>query len=108
MATFLVRVELHGAQPSGPEYVRLHDAMAAVGFRRTISGVTDGGVTSLWQLPTGCYFIEAASTAKEIRARVQSVTEGLGYAAWNGLPTTRTCEAIVVEGVSSWFGMRQA
>lgn len=56
MATYVVRVELHGAGGIGAAYDDLHKRMEDAGFRRWVS-FSDG----TWKLPTGEYLTEANS-----------------------------------------------
>jgi hypothetical protein len=76
MATFTVRVELHGA--TSKDYDKLHKAMESKGFSRTIS--SSQGTT--YQLPTGEYSFEGSSTRKQVLALAKSAaaTTKLKYA----------------------------
>lgn len=91
MATFLVRVELHGA--SGKDYDVLHVAMERVGFSRTI--VSDTGVR--YHLPTAEYEAVGNHTREEVLEAAKGaagttgkkfgviVTQSAGQ-SWSGLP----------------------
>jgi len=96
MAQFTTRVELHehknGVKPSGEDYKKLHAAMAAKGFSRTIKA--DSG--TVYHLPFAEYDRAAAETratilkdAREATATVWSeysilVTESAGR-TWHNL-----------------------
>jgi len=90
MAQFLTRVELHMA--NAEDYQRLHEAMAARNFARTI--VDNKGVR--YHLPTAEYYsfgeIDANSVVNLAREAVASVgktgaviTTNFVDARWNGL-----------------------
>ena len=59
MSFYLVRIELHRAQPK--DYDNLHDAMQSVGFHLRI---TEKGVT--YQLPTAEYAINSEQPTGQI------------------------------------------
>jgi len=91
MARFIARVELHGA--SWQDYDKLHAAMEAAGFSRTITG--DNGVT--FHLPTAEYEIFSAGTSEQVLEIVKAAANQVGkkYGAivtkangqsWVGLP----------------------
>jgi protein-disulfide isomerase-like protein with CxxC motif len=60
MAAFITRVELHDS--TSADYETLHQAMAAQGFTRVISG--DDGVS--YTLPTGEYFGQSETGTNEV------------------------------------------
>jgi hypothetical protein len=62
MSAFTTRVELHG-YASAEDYQRLHQAMEAAGFQRTIKG-SNG---KWYHLPTAEYYISGAYTADQVR-----------------------------------------
>jgi hypothetical protein len=91
MATFLTRVELH--QADATDYQRLHEAMAAQNFLRTIRG--DNGLR--YHLPTAEYSsqgeLDAGSVLNLATQAVQSIgktasiiTVNWTHAKWSGLP----------------------
>jgi hypothetical protein len=109
MARFFIRVELHNAVPSGPEYTKLHEAMATSGFSRVVTGVTDGNAPATWHLPNGVYQIEIDKSRRDVRDLVRQVIESIGYSPWYaGTPHQKTFELLVTEGSSSWVGLREA
>lgn len=86
MASFIVRVELHGALTEAT-YTRLHNSMAAVGFSRTIVA-NDGH--SYW-LPTAMYTANSVGTAESVRIAASNA------ASATGLPAT-----IFVANMTDW------
>jgi hypothetical protein len=90
MASFTVRVELHDA--SGADYLRLHEAMEAQGFDRTIK--SDEGI--IYRLPEAEYNRVGALTRDDVIAEAKRgaaatgkrysvlVTESNGR-KWSGL-----------------------
>ena len=86
MPSFVTRVELHGA--SAEDYARLHGAMTAANFHRTITG--DDGVQ--YQLPTAEYFSHGPDlTAPQVRhlrrsggaiRRAELLGSGLSIRRW--------------------------
>lgn len=91
MASFITRVELHGASQS--DYETLHAEMAREGFARTIT--SDQGIT--YHLPTAQYEFVGNTTrsavlekAKAAASRTRKafgaiVTEAAG-STWHNLP----------------------
>jgi hypothetical protein len=90
VATFITRVELHGA--TYQDYLQLHGFMAHEGFTATIKG--DNGI--VYQLPPAEYRLEAncsASDAREKASRAaQKTQKGFAVlvseyatATWSGL-----------------------
>ncbi|HET9392195.1 MAG TPA: hypothetical protein VFO29_01545 [Candidatus Rubrimentiphilum sp.] len=76
MATFLVRVELHGAEHDANVYTNLHAAMANANFARFVH-YSDG---DYW-LPTAMYVIEGQSgTCADVRNAVSIIVRQTGYA----------------------------
>jgi len=59
MTNYTIRVELHGAE-GGDKYEKLHEAMKAQGFSKTI---TIDGAT--YELPTAEYSLRSNSTSKQ-------------------------------------------
>jgi hypothetical protein len=92
MANYMARVELHLAGPDG--YEKLDSNMQQRGYLRTMAG-EDGTV---YQLPTGTYYVTESSAMLEValRAAVDAASETGGQAAvmvtdwrsarWSGLP----------------------
>lgn len=90
MAHVAVRVELHGAVTED-QYQRLHAAMQARGFVRTI---TAGNGTRYW-LPTATYCSDAYADATSARDAAWQAADGIaptyavlatcGQSAWRGL-----------------------
>ena len=72
MASFLVRVELHGA--AWDDYEALHAEMADRGFSREITG--DNGNT--YQLPTAEYVIHTDSGLENIRTLAAQAAQATG------------------------------
>ena len=90
MASFLVRVELHGA--SWDDYETLHAEMGNRGFSRDITG-DDGNA---YQLPTAEYAIRTNSTLENVRTLAAQAAQATGLrfgvivaeysrSAWMGL-----------------------
>lgn len=93
MAQVVVRVELHGATTED-QYQRLHTAMQARGFARTI--VADGGARYL--LPTATYYSDRYADAA-------SATD----AAWQGANGIAPSYAVLATcGPSAWRGLQSA
>jgi Endoribonuclease GhoS len=67
MANYMIRVELHGAVEKN--YEDLHEAMASMGFKRTIT--SDTGKEC--ELPTGMYNIASTKNRKEITDLAKTV-----------------------------------
>ena len=67
MASFLIRVEMHGASPD--DYVRLHKEMEIQGCVRWITG--DNGIT--YDLPTATYVASGTGTAETVRNAVLGI-----------------------------------
>jgi hypothetical protein len=90
MATFMTRIELHGAVYQ--DYVNLHAYMSQEGFTTTILG-NDG---ALYQLPTAEYDLTANCTVMQAREKASraaqktfksyaALTVEYSGAAWCGL-----------------------
>jgi hypothetical protein len=92
MAHVVVRVELHGPTVEA-QYTRLHAAMAAAGFSRTILG-SDG---ASYQLPPAMYYADRFNEARD--AQKAAWTAASGIAA--------SYAVIATSGPSSWNGLRQ-
>jgi hypothetical protein len=60
MAKYIARVELHAASYANYEF--LHLQMAQRGFTRTVAGVNH----TVYQLPTGTYFIASDIPLREV------------------------------------------
>ncbi|AST27083.1 hypothetical protein [Ralstonia pseudosolanacearum] len=94
MTGFTTRVELHAAKAE--DYDRLHEAMEAQGFKRSIT--SDDGVA--YDLPTAEYYYEGNVTRNNVLEKTKVaagktgkkygilVTEGNGW-AWTGLPKSK-------------------
>lgn len=88
MAHVVVRVELHGPTVEA-QYTRLHAAMAAAGFSRTIPG-SDGAA---YGLPPAMYYSDRFSEARDAQKAAWSAASGiapsyaviatLGSSSWN-------------------------
>jgi hypothetical protein len=76
MATFLTRVELHGA--SGADYEQLHAEMAKLQFRRTV--VADDGTT--YQLPTAEYISNSELPIESVRDLAYVAVKATGRTGW--------------------------
>jgi hypothetical protein len=75
VATYLVRIELHGAAHDAPTYQTLHMRMEQVGFRRWVR-FTDG----TWKLPTAEYLTDDESGQMyHVRERAVTAAQGTGY-----------------------------
>lgn len=72
MASFTVRVELHGATQQN--YTDLHERMAAAHFKRVIQGESPS-LIGYWHLPTAEYDHSAAATAVQVRDRVLGIAK---------------------------------
>ncbi|WP_247394592.1 hypothetical protein [Ralstonia pseudosolanacearum] len=94
MAGFTTRVELHAAKAE--DYEKLHEAMEAEGFERTIT--SDDGVT--YDLPTAEYVYSGDVTRKEVltKAKAAAAKTGKKYGAlvtqskgwtWHSLKETK-------------------
>jgi len=76
MATYVVRVELHGAGGSEAAYNNLHNMMNSAGFRRWVT-FSDG----TWKLPTGLYLAEAnTGLYGAVRDKAVAAANLTGYA----------------------------
>ena len=73
MATFIVRVELHGAD-EWEDYDKLHSEMENEGFSRTITG-SDKVV---YHLPTAEYRIASDLLTKEIQEKAKNAARRTG------------------------------
>lgn len=92
MATFLVRVELHGKTYSHQSYTDLHTAMEKAGFARKIYG-SDG---KWYHLPSAEYQCTANLTAEQVREAVKAIVRLIDT----------SYSVLVVEWTSaSWFGL---
>jgi hypothetical protein len=93
MATFMTRVELHGAVYE--DYVKLHAYMAQEGFTTTIRS-DDGNV---YQLPPAEYELIANCTAAQARDKA-------------GKAATRTLKSFAIvaaeRGAAAWIGLAKA
>ncbi|HUY80282.1 MAG TPA: hypothetical protein VMU92_00975 [Acidobacteriaceae bacterium] len=65
MAAYTIRVELKG-DPSYEEYEKLHELMAAQGFKRTIRGVTPSGNDATFDLPHATYYGQSSTTTGDL------------------------------------------
>lgn len=75
MATYVVRIELHGAGGNEAAYNALHKRMDAAGFRRWVR-FSDG----TWKLPTGVYLTEAnTGLYGSVRDRAVAAANLTGY-----------------------------
>jgi len=93
MTNFTTRIELHDA--SDEDYEKLHDAMEADGFSRTIVG-SDG---TLYELPPAEYnFSHATMTAGEVREKAHAVAKTV----------KRDPAVLVTSGTRSWQGLKKA
>lgn len=72
MANAYVRVELHGAT-SVAQYERLHRAMDAIGFQRTIRA----GNGTIYDLPTASYYSERFATIESARDAAWKASAGI-------------------------------
>jgi hypothetical protein len=68
MAAYTIRVELKG-KPSEGEYKQLHEAMEALGYLRTVKGLSEGKRVEV-DLPTGLYY---GTSSKETEAVANGV-----------------------------------
>jgi hypothetical protein len=94
MANTIVRVELHGATNEA-QYQKLHQAMAAIGFERTI---VEGNTRARMQLPTAMYYSTRYATVPAARD-----------AAWKAALPTGLARAVVAAGeVIAWEGLSPA
>jgi hypothetical protein len=74
MATFFIRVELHGAKYPD-DYGKLHDAMKTANYSRTIKA-DDGGI---YHLPPAMYFVSSDWTFKAITEEVRGLANATGF-----------------------------
>jgi hypothetical protein len=77
--SFVARVMLHYAEEG---YEKLHEAMAAKGFAKTISGTkSKGNERVVSELPGGMYYYDAMSSDNELRthtlATIYEVVKGV-------------------------------
>ena len=86
---YVTRVELHAATEG--DYEKLHTAMAAKGFSRTIRG--SNGHT--YALPTATYFVNTPTDQAGVRAAAVAAADSTG----------RTNGVIVTAGDSMWHGL---
>ena len=75
MATYIVRVELHGANEL--EYAALHAAMAKQGFSRIL--VSNG---TKYQLPTAEYIVVSGLNTEAIRNAAKSAANSTRKTSW--------------------------
>jgi hypothetical protein len=93
VANVIVRVELHGATTEA-QYQTLHQAMAAIGFERTITG----GGGARFQLPTAMYYSTRYPNVQAARD-----------AAWIAASRTQVARAVVAAGSEvAWEGLERA
>lgn len=93
MTSFTTRVELHGG--TAEDYTKLHKAMAAQGFRQTITG----GDGKVYHLPTAEYDISGSYTGEQVRTK----------AATAATTTGRSHAVLVSEAPNRWWvGLAQA
>ena len=91
MASFTVRVELHGVRHDDDIYEVLHSAMAREGFSRTILG----GDGKTYHMPPAEYNLIANQTSDNVRAaavRAAAVTK-------------KRAAVLVTEGTRCWQGL---
>ncbi len=90
---FTTRIELHGA--SDEDYDRLHEAMEADGFSRTIES-SDG---ALYELPPAEYnFSHPTMTAGDVRDKAYAIAKTV----------KRAPAVLVTSGARSWQGLKKA
>lgn len=75
MPEYMVRVELYRAE--GSEYEELHEKMAAIGLKRTVT-YGDGSVR---RLPIGTYFGSHSQGANDVRDKVRQLATPLSSPA---------------------------
>lgn len=75
MASFTVRVVLHGAEHSEDGYKELHAAMKKSGFSRYIT--SDDGTK--YHMPLAEYNFEGNKSADEVRFLARDAADGTGY-----------------------------
>ncbi|WP_267388644.1 hypothetical protein [Sphingomonas sp. GC_Shp_3] len=80
MASYTVRVELHGASSS--DYETLHTIMEAYNYHRKVKGVDRSGVAGTWVLPTGEYIIDTENAALEVRDTAKLLADAVKPGAW--------------------------
>lgn len=91
MARFVTRVELHAGSPS--DYSILHSAMAAEGFRQTITS----GNGTVYQLPLGEYYREGTIERADV---LQAAQRAAGK-------TRKEFAVLVTEAqVCTWVGLK--
>jgi hypothetical protein len=91
MSSYLVRVELHNAKHYDAAYNRLHAAMEAGGFSRTITG--NQGIT--YHLPPAEYFTSSNLELEQVRDAARRIANSIdpqnaviavkGQIGWQGL-----------------------
>lgn len=90
MATFMTRIELHGAVYQ--DYVNLHSYMSQEGFTTTILG-NDG---ARYQLPPAEYDLTANCTAVQAREKASRAAQ----------KTLKGCAVLTVEySGAAWIGL---
>jgi len=93
LANAIVRVELHGATTEA-QYQTLHQAMAAIGFERAITG----GRGARYQLPTAMYYSTRYPSVQAARD-----------AAWTAASRIGLARAVVAAGSEvAWEGLERA
>lgn len=80
MASFTVRIELHGA--TGEDYNRLHAAMEAAGYQRYVAGVTQDGKSGHWALPTAEYDYSSSASAYAVRDHAKAIADTIKPESW--------------------------
>ncbi len=80
MASFTVRVELHGADAG--DYERLHTLMASYGFNRTLGGTEKSGASSTFRMPSGEYTHDSEADVFAVRDTAKLVADAVKPGAW--------------------------
>lgn len=80
MASFTVRIELHGG--TGEDYNRLHAAMEAAGYKRYVAGTSTDGTPGYWQLPTAEYDYSSGASAYQVRDHAKSIADTVKADSW--------------------------
>jgi hypothetical protein len=93
MQSYIVRVELHGADYQ--DYEQLHVAMAQRGLSRIILG-SDG---QKYQLPTAEYVISTVSSLSQVRDAARAAAATTGRSCWVLVSEYSNC---------GWFGLPKA
>jgi len=97
MTRYMTRVELHENpyKPTAQDYEKLHAAMEAKGFTRTIKA----GNGTLYKLPTAMYYVESSLTTEQVRGHASDAAKSV----WNKY-SILTSEA----PNSAWDGLAKA